>query len=149
MNEPIISDFAAALVADLKARTVKVTGQTQDSITPVRVSDQGFQIEANASIVTLFEGRKPTSGGNKGGETLQEVLLEWIKNKGIIPYANNGKTPTQLALSWMMSKSIHAHGTKLYQQGGGNDYTQQVLTEGRLNAFLNTLIDKKLILQLK
>jgi len=103
------------------------------------VSKKSFEIKASPYIGTLIHGRKPTKGGaSKGSPTLRELIFNWIKKHNITPREAN---MTQEALSYAMSKSIHNYGTKLYQQGGGANIFDQILSEGRIKAFTTVVAD--------
>jgi len=101
-------------------------------------------IYASPFISVLWNGRKPTSfGAKKGNPTLQNSILDWINKKGISGKANkDGNVPTSEQLSWAISKSIHLHGTKLYQQGGKQNIFDTILTSNRIDNLVSLIADK-------
>jgi len=135
-DKEILLQFAESLVPELKA----VSGRFADSIES-DVTDDTLEITASPYIRVLIDGRKPTSAGaKKGSLTLQQIILKWIGEKSITPKADSeGKIPTVEQLSWMISKSIHRHGTKLYQQGGGNRIFDSILSDARINSLMSML----------
>ena len=137
----ILKQYSNALVVDIKEAIPKVTGKTAESVSN-RVYDTGFEITANASLVTLIDGRRPTSASaTKGDPDLNEIILEWIQNKGIQP--EEGMTIETLA--FLISRSIHRKGTRLYQMGGGNDLFKTVITDARIDLLVAMLVKNKAI----
>lgn len=129
-DQKILSQFAQSIVEDLKKEIPKATGKTGESI-EYYLTQTGFRIQANRNVGSLIEGRKPTGAGYLRQEkTLQQLIYEWIIVKGITP-----DTVTQLALSWMISRSIHKKGNLLYQRGGANNFLDEVWNERRINTF--------------
>lgn len=100
-----------------------------------------FTITASEFITTLIDGRRPTSpNAPKGNPTLQQILLEWIKHKGIAPrQGKDGRTPTLEQLSWAMATSMHKKGDLLWQRGGGNDIFEPIITEKRITSLFSLL----------
>lgn len=136
----ILARYAAALTEDIKEAIPKVTGKTADSVTP-RVYDKGFEISANASLVTLIDGRKPTSSTTAGNPTLKEIILQWIKDKPLaIPEGFTEET-----LAFVIARSIHNKGTRLYQLGGGNNLFKTVITDARIDLLVAQLAENKAI----
>ena len=105
------------------------------------VRDDSFTIYASPYIRVLIDGRKPTSpSAPKGSPTLQQILLEWIREKSIQP---DKPTMTQEQLSWAISRSMHKKGDLLYQsiQNGGptNNIFDKILTTERENKLLSLI----------
>ena len=101
------------------------------------VRDDSFTIFASPYIRVLIDGRKPTSpSAPKGNPTLQQILLEWIRDKSIQP---DKPTMTQEQLSWAISRSMHTKGDLLYQRGGGNNIFDKILTTERENKLLSLI----------
>lgn len=137
-TKEILEQFARKIVPELQA----VSKRFADSIEYTATEDT-LEITANEHIVTLIDGRPPTSSNPViGPKSLQEIILEWIPTKNIIPRAKpNGVIPSVTELSWAISKSIHRYGDSLYQQGGGNDIFAGIITEDRLNSLLTLVGD--------
>jgi hypothetical protein len=109
----------------------------------MEVDDKTLTISASPYIGVLIDGRPPTSAGaSTGSPTLQQIILSWIRTKGIAPRPQKGKIPTLEQLSWAISKSIHIHGDLLYQHGGGNDIFDGIITTDRINNLLNLVGEK-------
>ena len=138
-NEEILSQFAKEIVPELQA----VSKGFAPSIS-YTVTDNSLEITASPYIRVLIDGRAPTrTGAPKGSPTLQQAILSWINRHSITARADSkGKIPTPEQLSWMISKSIHLHGTKLYQQGGGNNIFDTIITTQRIDNLLNLLTNK-------
>lgn len=135
-DREILLQFASVLVPELKA----VSGRFADSISAEATNEQ-LEITASPYIRVLIDGRGPTrAGAKKGNPTLQQIILKWIGEKSITPKADSeGKIPTVEQLSWMISKSIHKSGTKLYQRGGGNRIFDSIITDSRINGLMAML----------
>lgn len=134
----ILEQFAKDIVPELQS----VSKGFAPSIS-YEVSDTSLTITASPYIRVLIDGRAPTrNGAPRGNPTLQEAILGWINRHSITPRAGkNGVVPTVEQLSWMISKSIHLYGTRLYQQGGGNNIYDTIITNSRIDALLSTLGD--------
>lgn len=64
----------------LKEDDKVVSGETLNSVRYV-ITKTGVEIRAQASILTLVTGRKPTK--NKGDGKVQKRIKEWCKRRGI------------------------------------------------------------------
>jgi hypothetical protein len=142
-NREIFEQFAKQIVPELQA----VSKGFAPSIS-YEVTDNSLIITASPYIRVLIDGRAPTrSGAKRGNPTLQEAILAWINRHSITPRANkDGKVPTQEQLSWMISKSIHKYGTKLYQdiQNGAppNNIFDTIITVDRIENLVNLMANK-------
>ena len=141
-NKEILEQFAKEILPELQG----VSKGFAPSIS-YEVGDDFLLITASPYIRVLIDGRAPTrEGAKKGSPTLQEAILSWIERHSITPRANkDGKIPTQEQLSWMISKSIHKYGTKLYQQGGGNNIFDTIITTERIDNLLNLLTERFIV----
>lgn len=135
-NKEIFDQFTNTIIPELK----KVSGSLGSTMYAEN-TENSLTIYASPFISVLWKGRKPTSMGAKTGTpTLQQAILSWIKKKGITGKANaQGNVPTEEQLSWGISKSIHMHGTKLYQQGGKTNIFEPILTSNRIDNLLNLI----------
>jgi hypothetical protein len=138
-NKEIFDQFTNTIIPELK----KVSGSLGSTMYAEN-TENSLTIYASPFISVLWNGRKPTSMGAKtGNPTLQKSILDWINKKGIGGKANkDGNVPTSEQLSWAISKSIHLHGTKLYQQGGKQNIFDTILTSNRIDNLLSLIADK-------
>jgi hypothetical protein len=142
-NKEILEQFAKDILPELQG----VSKGFAPSIS-YEVGEDFLLITASPYIRVLIDGRAPTrAGAKKGSPTLQEAILSWIERHSITPRANkDGKIPTQEQLSWMISKSIHKYGTKLYQdiQNGAtpNNIFDTIITTERIDNLLNLLSER-------
>lgn len=144
-DSDILRAFGQQLVDQLKANTPHRTGRTASQIEMV-VTDFALQIFGPAYIGVFETGRGPSTGRSSGSPTLQEQILDWIEAAGIQPRPNkNGKTPTDIQLSWAIANSIHTKGDKLYQSlgGGKTDYFDSVFNEQALLDFITMFADDR------
>ena len=145
-NKEILEQFAKDILPELQG----VSKGFAPSIS-YEVGEDFLLITASPYIRVLIDGRAPTrEGAKKGSPTLQEAILSWIERHSITPRANkDGKIPTQEQLSWMISKSIHKYGTKLYQdiQNGAtpNNIFDTIITTERIDNLLNLLTERFIV----
>jgi hypothetical protein len=131
----LLKQFGEILVADM----IPLAKRFAPTIAAEN-TDVSLEIKASPYISTLIDGRRPTSPlAKKGDPTLQEILLAWILERNITP---REPTMTQTALSWAMANSMHTHGDKLYQMGGGRDIFAEVLNTNRINSLAGLLADR-------
>ena len=135
-NKQIFDEFTSVIVPKLQL----VSKRFAPSIESIS-SEHSLEILASPYIMTLVDGRRPTSSSAKAGKpNLQKILLSWIKAKGIAGRADkNGKIPTSEQLSFAMSKSMHLKGDLLFQKGGGNNIFDSILTPESIDKLLNQL----------
>ncbi|MEY4573257.1 MAG: hypothetical protein RLZ10_2541, partial [Bacteroidota bacterium] len=123
----IFEQFVETIVPEIQSVSKRFAPTIESKITE---KDTGitFEILGSPYIETLIDGRKPTSpNAPKGSPTLQQILLQWIKDKGIIPMpTDKGNIPTLEQLSWAMSNSMHKKGDLLWQRGGGNNIFEPI-----------------------
>lgn len=132
--ETILLQYGTALVTDIKAAIPKVTGKTANSVKLI-VEELSIEVIANRSIGALIHGRKPTSTTTPSTPTLYEVILQWVKDKGIT--SSDGLTTETLA--YLITRSIHKKGTLLYQSGGNSPIFDTILGQARLDTLANAI----------
>lgn len=143
-NREILEQFGNSLLPEIKAVSKRFAPSVESE---VKGSDLNLTLEITASehIITLIDGRKPTrSGAPAGNPNLQQILLEWIKNKGIAPRPNkNGIVPTLESLSFAMSKSMHLRGDLLWQEygskGQSKDLFAPIINQNRIDSLFSML----------
>lgn len=136
----ILEQFAQSVVPQLAS----VAGNSFGSTIDHHFEDDALIIDASPFISVLWKGRKPTrQGATRGTPTLQQSILQWLKVKGIQPVSKteSSKTDALESMSWAISKSIHLHGTLLYQKGGKPNPFDAVLNQSRIDSLL-TLFDE-------
>lgn len=109
------------------------TGKLKDFTTAVQVSETELKIIYNLPLYWqwLEQGRPPTT--RHAPPPLQPSILDWIREKGITPRAGkNGKVPTDVQLSWAITRTIHKQGYK------GRPMLRQSITDG--NKQINEII---------
>lgn len=139
-DKMILGQFAQSVVPQLAS----VAGNSFGSTIDYHFEDDALIIDASAFISVLWTGRKPTKqGAPKGSPTLQQNILQWLRVKGIQPKSKteSSKADPLVSMSWAISKSIHLHGTLLYQQGGKPNPFDAILTQSRIDSLL-TLFDE-------
>lgn len=141
-NREILEQFAKDIVPELQS----VSKGFAPSIS-YEVTDTSLTITASPYIRVLIDGRAPTrDGAPRGNPTLQQAILGWINRHNITGRANKqGVVPTPEQLSWAISKSIHRYGTRLYQQGGGNNIYDTIITNTRIDAMIKGILDNFIV----
>lgn len=137
-DKEILQQWADIIVKEMQSVSKSFAPSFESVITETQ-HGINLSVLAHKYIGVLIDGRRPTKiGAPKGNPTLQQIILKWIKDKGITPRANkNGKVPTIESFSWAVSKSIHLYGTRLYQKGGGNNVFDRIITTERVEALFN------------
>jgi hypothetical protein len=139
-NREILEQFGQSLLPEIKAVSKRFAPSVESE---VKGSDLHLTLEITASehIITLIDGRKPTRpNAPAGNPNLQQILLAWIKEKGIAPRADkNGRVPTLEQLSFAISKSMHMYGDLLWQRGGGNDIFAPIINQNRIDSLFSIL----------
>ena len=138
-SEQFATTLREEVIRNLLRSGRKVTGKTLESITQ-DITLTGFIIYAAEYIMVLDTGRSPTRSDKAGTPTLREILLQWIKDRGIIP--NEGtKDENYKGLAYVMARKIHNEGSLIYRTGPTGDILN-VLTENRIDAFIGTFSTK-------
>ncbi|CAB4153250.1 hypothetical protein UFOVP606_55 [uncultured Caudovirales phage] len=132
--DKILLQYGNALVVDIKAAIPKVTGKTANSVKLI-VEELSIEVVANKSVGALVHGRKPTSTSTASTPTLYELILQWVKDKGIT--SSDGITTERLA--YIITQSIHKKGTLLYRSGGNSTIFDTVLGQARLDTLANAI----------
>lgn len=141
-GEEHIKKTLESIVEDIK-KNLRANGQYAsghtESLFAVEVSMKNNVITGSILgpeyIQSLITGRGPTLGGQSGGMTLQQKILEWIKAKGI-------PTDDPVSASWAISKHIHKYGTQLYQRSGDTGILANNITDSRISAMIGVVADK-------
>lgn len=138
-SKEILQQFVDKIVPEIQSVTKRFAPSIE-----AKVTDTTATIYGSKYISTLIDGRAPTSSNaKKGNPTLQQILFEWAKEKGINPKPDaKGNIPTVEQMSWAMSISMHKKGDLLYQRGGGNNIFEDIITQQRIDNLLN-LFEKK------
>lgn len=123
----------------------RVTGKTIDSIT-VDNRPTGFTIWSAPYIMALDTGRGPSKGGPAGDPPLKELILEWIKNKGIVPKATRKDGVVMdynyRGLAFAITRRIHEQGNLIFRLQKPTGIITGVITEERIDAFIGTFSRK-------
>ena len=135
--ENILQQFADALTKEIKdaidARH-SVTGKTANSIENI-VTENSLVIVGNKSVGALVHGRSPTKTSTAGNPTLYEIILEWVKNKGLQADGNM----SQEGLAFVITRSIHRNGTLLYQDGGRGNVLENIINDAKVNRLIDLI----------
>lgn len=89
-------------------------------------------------IFALEFGRKPSSAGGAGGESLRDRIRTWIDDKGIGAGMNEKE---KNSLSWAISTNIHKKGTLLYQSGQQSGTLSEAVNEEKIINLSKELLD--------
>lgn len=107
----------------LKRKEINASGRLSDSV-QYEVKQKGFtftlEVTAFSYIFSaLQEGRKPSERGNEPPQLFPKIV-KWIKQKPI-PFDKN-KISLQ-GLAYVITRSIHERGTKLWKEFGSKGRT--------------------------
>lgn len=113
--EKVLSDFAELMLDGYKERLetdgINASGSLSNTLS-VNVEQNGVLYEVSFNINKywrwLEEGRAPTK--NNGNGELRRNILQWIRQKPVLPTPFNGKLPTEEQLAYLISRKIHREG---------------------------------------
>jgi hypothetical protein len=111
------------------------------------IGNDALLIDGHPQIGVLVYGRGPTTfGASRGEPPLRERILDWIQSKGIQPRSDNETPMSQESLAFLITRSIHRNGTRLYQEikrgAQPRDIFGDIITEDRVNNLLKLLSDE-------
>lgn len=139
--EDTIREFGEQLVTEIKQNLRRegnfASGKTENSL-KVEVREMRLTIFALWHIVTLEDGRGPSTGGGSGRAELKERIKEWIRMKGIQP--EQGMSVDTLA--FLITRKIHREGTRLYRRGGKSGVLRNVLRDERFERFATVIAEE-------
>lgn len=135
----ILTDFILSLQKDITERAIaagnNVTGETLRSLSFESTETKGILFGA-PYIMVLEDGRGPSKGsGSRSGSKLQDIIYKWIGDKGVF---NIQSEREKKSLSYIIARKIHQEGTTLYRKGGKSGVISGVITDERINAFIET-----------
>lgn len=132
----ILDAFGSQIVAEIKSKIPNATGGTAAGIWH-KATETTLTVYGPSYIMALEYGRGPTKTRTASSPTLRERIREWIEAKDIVARPDKkGRIPSTDSLAYMISKSIHKKGTKLYQSGRQSGVITSVITEERIQEFL-------------
>ena len=113
--EKVLNDFAELMLDGYKERLetdgINASGSLSNTLS-VNVEQNGVLYEVSFNINKywrwLEEGRQPTK--NNGNGELMRNILQWIRQKPVLPTPFNGKLPTEEQLAYLISRKIHREG---------------------------------------
>lgn len=129
-TERVLREYAEAVKAqykkNLKDNDHVATGNLVNSVecmVTYNNATYSVSLQLQDYWLSIEKGRPPTEKNGDGA--LRRGILEWIKVKNVLPRpdAKTGKLPTPEQLAYLISRSIHMHGTKSYRetQNGSQD----------------------------
>lgn len=136
----ILRQFAETVVSELQA----VVGSFAPSVR-YGIGGNALVIDGHPHIGVLNYGRGPTrSGAQSSGKPLRELILEWINRHSIQPRNDDPERPmSKETLAFIISRSIHRNGTRLYQEikrgAKPRDVFGNILTQDRIDNLLSLL----------
>lgn len=139
-NREIIAAFFEKRKEAIIARINQASGKTARRIF-YTVDNTGGTLYGPDYIEALEDGRGPTKVSTPSKPTLREAIEEWLQYVAISPPP--GKTKRDLA--YAIAASIHAKGTKLFQQGGKSGVLSETITEAAFADLLNELSNIELL----
>lgn len=132
-NDEIIKEEIDAILVDIievyNNSGRRVSGQFEEGLEAVYEHNKGT-IKGFAYLA----GRGATKAKGKSGEpTLQERILEWLKNRGIKPLKKKMKLRS---LAYLIARKIHQQGTK---RSEWLKVYEQVITPERIDSIIDRI----------
>lgn len=135
-NKEVIAKFLERRKEAIISRINQASGKTARRIHYVADPSSGT-LYGPDYIAALEDGRGPTKGGASGRPSLREAIEEWLQYASISPKPGQSKR----SLAYAIAASIHAKGTKLFQQGGKSGVLSETITERSFDELLQDLTD--------
>ena len=141
-DREILEQFARQVVPELQAISTSFGPTIRYGI-----GGTGLLIDGHPHIGVLMYGRGPTtSAAVRGNPPLHELILDWINRKNIRPKNEDPNKPmSSESLAFLITRSIHRNGTRLYQEikrgAAPRDVFGVVLTKDRIDNLLKLLSD--------
>lgn len=134
----ILNKFGRSTVDEIKDNLsntgTSATGKTAQSLRYEVITSgdkTSLRIIGKPFFAVVETGRKPTPQFTKPSEQFVSSIAEWLKARG-----------KSEASAYGIAKSIHAHGTKLYQDGGREDIFSNVINDSLIDKISEDLLAK-------
>ena len=144
LDKKTLEEFDKKLIQDLRdsleAAGTTATGKTKESLNS-KITLNSYKLFGRAFIYGLEYGRKKSKNDN--GNVLKDIILQWIKDKPVIPRDGISKE----SLAFLITRKIHKKGDLLNSRGsnfrGMNKPTgiiNSVINDGRIKELSKRLI---------
>ena len=122
-----------AIRNNLASTGTNATGKTSQSLR-FEVKNEGSKITlkiiGKPYLAVVETGRKDTPQYEKPSVEFVASIQEWMNAKG------------KEGSAYAIAKSIHQHGTKLFQKGGRQDIISNVINQGLVNNISKDILNK-------
>ena len=125
------------LIKSYNDKGLRASGRWADALEPfAEFTDNGIRTGILGAPYTgaLTGGRKPTSGGNAGNETLRDVIRVWIDDKGIVP---DGISKDSLA--YLIARKIHTEGIQVPNKYNVGGLVSDVVNDSRIDLLVQEM----------
>lgn len=99
------------------------SGKTAESMR-IEETEKGGRLLGRPEFWSLEEGSEP-SPLHKYPANFQQIIYDWMEDKGIAPGDEYEHVTAAAAIAWFIRK----HGTRLYREGGRQDIYSNVIDE--------------------
>lgn len=141
-DQKILKKLGTVLLSDLRDRIPSATGKTARAAR-LEVEPGEFSILVPLHFQTLITGRGPTTQSGGGDQPLYDSILKWIKARGVVArVGKDGKTPTQEALAFMITRKIHREGTVRYRLKRESNLLKGWITNKKIGDMKKAVIDE-------
>ena len=135
---PILNTTGQSVVqqiqSNLAATGTNATGKTSRSLR-FEVTTNGniarLRILGRPYFMTVETGRKATPEYTKPSLDFVQQIREWLQAKG-----------GNMGAAYAIARSIHKHGTKLWQKGGRKDITSNVINQSLYNRINSAVLNE-------
>jgi hypothetical protein len=145
-----LDQLMKGMAEEIKGRIPSVTGKTAAAVeVETKVTQVGLyenvksELRVPISLLVQETGRGPTKTKTAGSPTLQEIILQWIQSRGIVP---NEAKMTQEQLSFAMATKIHNEGNKFFRDSPTGYKKSGIISdsvnEQRLDTTFDVFMDK-------
>lgn len=132
-GDAIIRDLQSAMVSTGANASGKSSASLMNEVKESGLSRSTMTITGNKSWEWMEQGRGVTKKNQNG--ILQPLIEQWIKDKGIaIP-----SDYTLESFAFVITRSIHRRGTKLFYTKTRRDIYTSVINEERINSITSQI----------
>lgn len=128
-----LEDVKKKIIAEANSQGRNKSGKIGDSL-EVTQNGNNYKLWGFRWIVEAWEsGRGKTV--NSGDGALKRAITRWVENNNIKPRGNI----TQKSLIYLITRSIHKSGTRLYKAGGHSGVLTNAINEQSLESLSNKI----------
>lgn len=134
------SGIVAEIQANMKAARRDASGRFSRSLR-IQATDDRLTVFSAPYAYFIEQGRGITRATSPGTPTLQEIIKQWMRDKGIVP--NEGTEEKHYnSVAFLIARKIHNEGTLLRRRGGRSGVITRAINPSRILSISRAFGDK-------